>query len=133
MRSLFYKTEVVEAYPMCFGEYAALEGAEDLGLASETSGYAIEDAEGYVQWFKAEDFEAEYEHAGDADHLEEHQKRLVVERAQLADRYEKLQKVFNKAIYLSLPLPERELFQVQSRVMKAFIQVLDKRLALFLP
>lgn len=65
--------------------------------------------------------------------LEPHQLRLLMERQWLSERYDAIQGAVKGATFLLLPVIERNLLQAQERIMARYLDVLDKRIALFMP
>ena len=137
--SVYVYSMLVEAEPMTFGDFLAhqdVECGENDPFKPEDSGYMVrveeEDGEVVLVWEPDDIFETSHLEIGDVKGLQPHQTRLMVERTQLAHRLRKLQDTFTKAIFLVLPVPERELLQSQARAMKAYLQILDKRINLFL-
>jgi len=88
-------------------------------------GYAVKYPDGYVSWSPEDVFEKAYLAIGHLDGKPEWFQRLVAERAQLADKLEKLQ------LYLasSLDVPQGELLRKQAAIMTQYLEVLDARLA----
>jgi hypothetical protein len=63
--------------------------------------------------------------------LQPHQERVVTERAELAEKINKLEKFLDGAVFVSLESEERVRLAKQFAIMKAYLEILDQRITAF--
>ncbi|WBF05205.1 hypothetical protein [Burkholderia phage CSP3] len=138
----FIGVKRVNAKPMTRGEYNAFRGWElpaDENGADE--GYLVEYVDGgkantaeyagYVSWSPRDVFERAYRRLPALDHLAPHQQRVVIEKDDLDERTEKLERFIPSQKFHELPTEERDRLRRQYHLMVALSAVLGERIAAF--
>lgn len=131
MKETFLSTALVDAKAMTYREFLEAFAIKGKEFPLEEEGYCIQIDEESYEWIPTELFEEDMLYVGDLEGLAPHQQRIMVDRTQLFERYQKLGKTLNSSVMSLLPVPERELLKTQHRVMKSYLDILDKRIALF--
>ena len=67
------------------------------------------------------------------ENLKPHQSRVVAERDELAERYNKLGDFRNTVLFESLEKAERQRLEQQHRIMGWYLEVLNERIEAFAP
>lgn len=130
--SMYISRKVIEATPMTYGEFLEETETESSGFSPDTPGYLIEHSDIQVEWVEKAAFEDIYMEIGNLDGLEPYQQRLMTERILLVLHYEELKRSFASTTFLAQPFEMRELLQAQERAMARYLEVLNKRVNLFL-
>jgi hypothetical protein len=94
-------------------------------------GYAVKYADGYVSWSPKDVFEQAYIAIGHVSHLPAHQRRVIGERAQLADKLKKLEDFSVSERFAALDPAEQWRLGHQAQIMGEYLSVLDARIAAF--
>lgn len=142
MRQHYIGTKLVIALAMTrltYNQYRGWElpanedGNDDGYLVEYTDGGAPNhpDHAGYISWSPKAQFDAGYVSIGDVGNLPAHQKRVVAELEQLANRTQKLEDFLHTDLYAGLPEDERELLKMQADAMVLYLGILNTRRAKF--
>lgn len=91
-------------------------------------GYAVQYEDGYTSWSPKDVFEAAYIAIGHVGHLPPFHQRLIGERAQLADKLNKLVAYTGSEQFLNLDLCAQIDLNSQLDYMLSYRRVLDERL-----
>lgn len=91
-------------------------------------GYAVQYEDGYTSWSPKDVFEATYIAIGHVGHLPPFHQRLIGERAQLADKLNKLVAFTGSEQFLNLDLCAQIDLNSQLDYMLSYRRVLDERL-----
>lgn len=124
----YIRTKQVEAEPMTMGE-AYERGYLRAGRVpneaqKDNAGYHIVHDGGYESWSRAELFDKAYRVA------DTFLDRLNIERAELADKIEKLGAFLQGKVFKTLEGKQQHLLNEQYSTMCAYLTILDERIAL---
>ena len=136
----FIGTKIINAVAMTRQEYNDFRGWQlPENENGADAGYLVEYLDGgqpntehyagYVSWSPAEQFEKAYISIGDVSGKSEHMVRVAGERAELADRLNKLNKFIGGDNFASLSSNQQDLLRKQSVAMDSYLAILDSRLS----
>lgn len=89
------------------------------------------DHAGYISWSPKDVFEGAYLPVGDVTGLQPHQVRVVAEKAQLDDKFEKLTAFQSTEMHAKLSSSEQHRLSIQWNAMKTYSRILGERIAAF--
>ncbi|MBV2128173.1 crAss001_48 related protein [Arsukibacterium indicum] len=137
--STYIGTKLINAVAMTRLAYNELRGwklPEDEN--GDDAGYLVEYLDGgkpntehyagYVSWSPAEQFEKAYIPIGDVSEQPAHMVRVAGERAELADRLNKLNNFIGGDAFTSLSFDQQSLLRKQSDAMQTYLAILNSRL-----
>lgn len=137
-------TKIVRATPMTRQEYNDFRGwAVPVDENPADEGYLVEYMDGgkpntgayagYVSWSPKTQFDQAYVQVGDVQAgLAPHEVRVIAERAELVDRFDKLKRFIGSDQFEALQREDRFLLSEQLHVMATYNMVLTKRINRFL-
>ena len=120
----FIGTKVIMAEPMTMTEAQKVLGREIKPATDEEDGYLVEYDNGYKSWSPKSVFDKYYRIS------DTFVDRLKIELSDLSDKVQKLEGFQTTDIFKLLPIEKQSLLSTQLDFMKAYSEILNKRIKL---